>query len=124
MAFKGFDRDKEFADILTGHNAHACLKGFVLENGRLSLRVMPYQGLDLDQNEEIVATFSDVRMQNFDVFTGVENKNLPWDIVGMNCLDHKDGLSFFCIHCFECEMVFLSRWPHIETGLKSRAKRH
>ncbi len=109
MKFDTFDRDKEFTSVLVRNNTHSCLKRFVLEGGVLSITVAPFH----DQADELVATFSDVRLQNFDLFDFEENDGLPWDIVGLNCKDHEDGLSFFCIHCLECEMVFLSRWPTI-----------
>ncbi|MEH6631449.1 MAG: hypothetical protein V7776_11500 [Halopseudomonas aestusnigri] len=117
MNFDSFDRDKEFESALIRNNSHSCLKSFRLERGTLSITVAPFH----DQDDELIATFQDVRLQNFDLFDVEENDGLPWDIMGLNCKDHEEDLSFFCIHCQECEMIFLARWPKVIIPAETRA---
>ncbi len=114
MKFDGFDRDHEFESALVKNNPHSCLKSFNLAEGTLSMTIAPVN----NQSDERRVTFEDVRLQNFDLFDFEQSHNLPWDIMGLNCKGHQDGLSFFCIHCLECEMVFLSRWPRVHKPTK------
>ncbi len=117
MNIDNFDRDKEFENALFRNNKHSCLKSFRLENDTLSITVAPYH----DQDDELIASFQDVRLQNFDLFSSNESSGFPWDIMGLNCKDHEEDLSFFCLHCLECEMTFLARWPKVIIPAENRS---
>lgn len=93
--------------LFASHNVHAVIH-FAQDQHSIRVGVAPWD--DLDNSKE--AVFGLAKITSLEVYADdVDDLNMPWDIIGLDCYELINGRWRFVIHCQEVEYCFESEWP-------------